>query len=379
MPDSSLRRAQAVTRRKAPPQRRVSKTERWLNLLAFLLDRRYPVSREEILSTVEDYRRDWSRGSDTTRESVRRKFERDKRELRELGVVIAPAQKVGASHTDLDVEAYLLRPRDLYLPYLEVASAPHKRNQVYHLPTITLKPDEFSILRRAAERVLSLGPTPLGPSAASALRKLSFDLSDLPSGDDEVALAHPVGPGFERIFAALRQGLEQRVAVRCRYYAIGRDQEEERVIEPYGLMLSWGHWYCIARARERDALRVFRVERMRAAEPMGGEAARFEVPANFSVQQYLDRAPWELADAPAVTARVRIGFPHSRWTIAEGLGRVIEAVDPEGGTLFEFEVRAPDAFVRWLLPFGSQVEILDPAHLAARLAAERERVRKVYG
>ena len=38
---------------------RPSKTERWLNLLAFLLDRHYPASREEILSQVSDYNDDW--------------------------------------------------------------------------------------------------------------------------------------------------------------------------------------------------------------------------------------------------------------------------------------------------------------------------------
>jgi hypothetical protein len=40
----------------------VTKTERWLNLLAFLLDRHYPVPREEILSQVEDYKDDWVGG-----------------------------------------------------------------------------------------------------------------------------------------------------------------------------------------------------------------------------------------------------------------------------------------------------------------------------
>ncbi len=99
----------------------MTKTERWLNLLAFLLDRRYPVPREEILSQVDDYKDAWLTGDDKQRESVRRKFERDKRELRALGVVIEPLKdKVMADHAGQEVEAYLLRPRDFYLPYLAV-------------------------------------------------------------------------------------------------------------------------------------------------------------------------------------------------------------------------------------------------------------------
>ena len=59
---------------------------RTLNLLAFLLDRHYPASREEILSQVSDYKEDWVGGDAKSRESIRRKFERDKAELKALGL-----------------------------------------------------------------------------------------------------------------------------------------------------------------------------------------------------------------------------------------------------------------------------------------------------
>lgn len=368
-----------MRRRQGAGRRRVGKTERWLNLLAFLLDRRYAVSREQILSEVEDYRSDWVGGTPTAKESVRRKFERDKRDLRALGVVIEPQrQRVAPDHTSAEVEAYLLRPHDLYLPYLELTTARSSARRPYHLPSVSIRPEDLALLRRAAERVVALGPTPLGASAASALRKLSFDLPGIDPGEDDTAVAPPPPPGFERTFDILRTAVEQRIAVRCRYYSIGRDQDEERVVEPYGLMLSWGHWYCIARAPERNAMRVFRVERMRDATPLEGDAARFLVPAEFTVRAWLDRAPWELAEAPEVPVQVRFGFPHSRWVMAEGLGRVLERVDDAGGALLEFAVRSAEPFLRWLLPFGPQAQIVQPADLAARLRQERERVRALY-
>src|SRR5207247_5315671 len=61
--------------------RAMTKTERWLNLIAFLLNHHYPVTREELLSQVADYNDDWNTGDERRRESVRRKFERDKSEL----------------------------------------------------------------------------------------------------------------------------------------------------------------------------------------------------------------------------------------------------------------------------------------------------------
>src|SRR5438067_200780 len=109
----------------------MTKTERWLNLLAFLLDHHYPVTREEILSQVDDYKAEWLKADDKTRESVRRKFERDKKELKALGVVIEPLKdRVMADHAGQEVEAYLLKPRDFYLPYLEVRGRAHRDARV---------------------------------------------------------------------------------------------------------------------------------------------------------------------------------------------------------------------------------------------------------
>ena len=360
-----------------PKPRRASKAERWLDLLAFLLDHQSRVSREEIFRGVGDYRRDWVDGDETAQESVRRKFERDKKELKELGITLQPVGKVYSEQVDQEVDAYCLKPCDFYLPYLEVGGMVRTPHRPYGLPTLSLKPEEFTLLRRAADRVRALKGTALGASASSALRKLSFDLPDLTSGAGDLTLNQPVDQEFGRRFEALKAGVERRLPVACRYYSIQRDADEERVIEPYGLMLSWGHWYCIARAPDKDAIRVFRLSRMRDVQ-LQERARPFTVPDSFSVREYLDRSPWELGDGPAIAVEVRIAFPHSRWVMSEGLGEVLEATDPSGGARLRFEVRATDAFVRWLLPFGPQVEVLTPSSVRDRLADERDRIRALY-
>ncbi len=372
--------------RSRPPVRRsarppVSKTERWLNLLAFLLDHHYAVPREEILSQVDDYKADWLTGDDKKRESVRRKFERDKKELKALGVAIEPVkEKVMAAHAGQEVEAYLLKPRDFYLPYLAVRTAKGARlpPRSYFLNTVTLDAKELPVLRRAAERVAALADTPLGAAARSALRKLSFDLPELRVGEEERGFVQPTTPEAHEHFAVLRRAVDERHAVRCRYYAIGRDAEEERVIEPYGLMLSWGHWYCVGRSRERNAMRVFRLDRMKNVALLEGPKAEFAVPGDFRIGAYLDRAPWELSEEKPVTARVRIAFPQSRWVIGERLGKVVKGVSDDAGTEFEFAVRSPDAFVRWLLPLGRQVEVLSPPAIKRQLEEARDRLRALY-
>jgi len=365
---------------------RPTKTERWLNLLAFLLDRHYPASREEILSQVSDYKEDWVGGDAKSRESIRRKFERDKAELKELGVTLEPLkEKVVAQHSDQEVEAYQLKPRDFYLPYI-VPPLPkgegargRGRERPYFLNEVPLDSNDLPILRRAAERIAALTDTPLGGAARSAIRKLAFDLPELSVGSEERAFTAPAE--VESQFAILRQAVEQRRAVRCHYYSIRRDSEGERVIEPYGLMLSWGHWYCVGRSpspqaeRGHDRPKVFRLDRMKNCVLLDVD---FTVPRDFKIASYLNRAPWELSDDKPVTVRVRINFPQSRWVIGERLGKVVKAVTDDAGSEFEFEVRAVDAFVRWLLPLGKHAEVLSPPSVKKQLDEARAALRALY-
>ena len=97
----------------------ISKVQRWLDLIAFLVGRKLPISVEEIMETLPAYAGDWVEGDETARESVRRKFERDKDELRALGIPIETVPyRVGALMEEL--EGYRILRKDFYLLYLKL-------------------------------------------------------------------------------------------------------------------------------------------------------------------------------------------------------------------------------------------------------------------
>ena len=112
---------------------RISKTQRWLDLIAFLVGRHLPVEAERIMEAVPAYAEKYQEGDETARQTVRRMFERDKDELRDLGI---PIETVPLSlyHGAEEVLAYRLSNRDFYLPYLKIISpdapagkmAPHR-------------------------------------------------------------------------------------------------------------------------------------------------------------------------------------------------------------------------------------------------------------
>jgi len=358
------------------------KAARWLDLLAYLLQHRFPVAREEIFEAVADYR-DALAGADATgKEAVRRKFERDKDELRALGIDIDTVDIGLAPGVEPD-KGYRLRERAFYLPYLEFRSpraaksveSPSKPYQ--SLLRIALTDSDVALLGRATARVAALKDTPLGDAASSARRKLAFDVP-LPMAAVERLLAVPLEGEASKALEVLQHAVAEHTAVTCSYYAIGRDAETERVIEPYGLFFHWGHWYCVARCRLREAMRVFRVDRMRAAKALPGPDARFEVPAGFSVREYVRRAPWELSELPPEEVVVRFNFPESRWVLAQGVGDPVEPLLDDGGAVIAFSVRERGSFLRWLLTFRSGIEVRKPAEYGRQLAALRSRVASLY-
>lgn len=346
-----------------------NKTARWLDLLAFLLQHRYPVTREQIFSSVAGY--------ENANESTRRTFERDKDELRALGIEIKTVT-LPSAEGDEPASGYQLAPRDFYLPYLELSDAPAApKHKPYPLHQVKVSRDDVRRLDLATKRIAESPHATLAGAAASARRKLGFDLP-LSLAAVERVLARPMAPEASAALEVLQRAVAEHVAVRCRYFAIGRDAEEQRVIEPYGLFFSWGRWYCVAHSRERGALRVFRVDRMREASAAIGKDAAFQVPKGFNIREYLGRAPWELSESAPVTVRVRFSFPESRWVMARGTGHPVEPVTEDGGAVIEFAVRDMNPFLRWLLTFGDRATVLAPRETMQALAELRGKVAALY-
>src|SRR5918999_5717347 len=116
------------------------KIQRWIDLLAALLRRRFPVSLEELKREVPGYL------IIVNKTALRRTFERDKDELRAFGI---PIETVTAP--DGETVGYRVQPQHFYLPYLTLRSAtgsrkPKKVDQYGYrtLQTLAFEPDQLS-------------------------------------------------------------------------------------------------------------------------------------------------------------------------------------------------------------------------------------------
>jgi proteasome accessory factor BC len=324
-----------------------AKTERLMNLVMTLLWTGRPLSRHDLRRTVEQYR---LASSD---EAFERMFERDKDELRELGV---PLETVEADALfDGDV-GYRIRSDD------------------YVLPEIEFETDELVVLGLAA-RTWSHGT--LGGAAAQALRKLQAtqpDADETPAGlvEPRLGTSEPTFPEILRAVQELRE-------IRFGYRRADAAEAQQRRVQPWGLSSIRGHWYLTGFDLDRQEQRVFRLSRI------AGEVGRHGPPGAYAVPQ--DARPADIArasvpqePAPVVTVSVARGA-------GAGLRRSAEVLADDGGwdalqvrtlprEVAVTEIAALLDGARAVTPDEIRVEVL--AHLdAVRDAHERADLEEV--
>lgn len=295
--------------------------ERILNLLAFLLTVDRPVTADEIRHTVAGY----GHSSD---EAWRRMFERDKDLLRNLGIPLE------------------LRPTDAW----EVEHGYVIPRDEYALPDPGLTDEERAALWLAAQ-VVRLGGRVSGPDA---LFKLG-GATDVPGGEPLAADLGPEGDLLGEVFAAVAE----RRLLQITYS--GR----RRRTHPYGLVHRRGHWYVVAAEQPEGTVKVFRLDRV-TSPSVGDAEGVFTRPEGFDAAAYIATAPWE-AGPEDLEAVVRFDPSLAWWAERQLVGRSRVARLEDGSLRAHIRVANPDAFVGWVLGFGSDAVVEEPAELVQRL------------
>lgn len=341
-----------------------TKTQRWIDLIACLLERRRPMTVEQIFASVPGYGDAVEAPDGPTADSVRRKFERDKDELRELGIPIDTVEeRVGFG---LEVrEGYRLRPDAFYLPRLAGDRPSAGRGQAARAVAPGDLPLALDALREAAD----IPEFPLAAEARSAFRKLSFDLGDIDDGTPLRRIPPSGAAELGRILALLSDALLRRKRVTFRYHGLARGEATDRDVAPYGLVLERGAWYLVGRDALRDALRMFHVGRMEGPRVNSSAPATpdYDIPADFRLADHRGRGAWELpGGGDTLRARVRFEDPDARWAARNRFGS-LESEEADGSAVRSFEVSLAPPFLGWLLGRRGRARLLQPPELVGQL------------
>lgn len=319
---------------------RVPKAERLVNLIVYLLETPRPRHLQEIRRTIPGY-------DQTSDSAFQRMFERDKEELREMGI---PLER---HPTDAFQEEYGYR-------------IPKER---YYLPDVELEDDELAALWMAASLLRLPDPT----TARTALLKLA---GDLPADDSMSTLSWLTAdlgvsiPALPRAF----QAVAERKRVRFGYRSLSGD-ERLRMVDPYGLVHRRGSWYLVGRDAGDGEVKSFRFDRMieeiRMVNPLS-VGSDFDIPDDFRPEQVVRDPPF-VHGSDSVRARVRFDSA-AAWRVERECPWLDLDIAEDGGAEAVLEVSEVSGFVSWALSFGLGAEVIEPPELRSAVAGHLEQI-----
>ncbi|MDZ7778382.1 MAG: WYL domain-containing protein [Gemmatimonadota bacterium] len=186
---------------------------------------------------------------------------------------------------------------------------------------------------------------------------------EVPYEDGAPTVAAPERePDPEGIREVLLTAARERTPCALSYVKAGARDASTRVVHPYVLAYGEGAWYAVGHCTLEDDIRVFRTDRVLAAELAEG---RFEIPADFDPDRYLDGGRiFHARDEREV--RVWYSARIARW-IRERASSSSDAVEhrEDGSLVVRHRVADPHWAVSHALQYGAEAEILEPADIRA--------------
>ena len=297
------------------------KTERLLNLVICLLATRRPLSAEQIRQAVPGYDRE----SD---EAFQRMFERDKNELREIGIPI----EVHRDPWEEDPGYRIVR-------------------QAYELPEITLEPDEAAVLGLAAQVWQRAS---LAEAAGGALLKLRA--AGVETDEHAVSTLELRVDTRDPAFPALWEAVRDRRAVRFDYRAAGSGEVMTRTLEPWGVVSRRGRWYVVGYDRDRRDTRVFRLSRITGEVKPIGKPGQVSVPEGVDLRALVGRRDEETLPERTAVLRVRSGTCQG----VRQLARTVREGD-DGWDEAELTFADPERLAGWIASLGPDAMVVEPS------------------
>lgn len=316
------------------------KTRRLLALTITLLSTRRYLSREYLREAVEGYR-----GLGDA--AFERTFERDKKELRELGVPVGTGNNSAYFE---DEPGYRIMPAD------------------YELPEVSFSTLETAVLGSAAS--VWRDATAAGHTA-QALAKLRA--AGIDPDTERLAALQPTLSPREEAFAPLFEAVLDRTVVQFGY----RSGAQLRTVEPWRLVDRRGSWYLIGLDRGRGEPRVFKLSRMTRRPTLLGAPHAYLVPPGVDLDALAAQLEPDEPDSTAVLA-IREGCAPSLRRGGELLARQPEGL-PEGYRAWRVRYAASGNFLAELCAAAPEALVWAPDELRTRVVDRLGQVITTHG
>jgi proteasome accessory factor B len=314
------------------------KSERLLNLLITLLVSRTYVTKQRLREVIPDY------AEAASDEAFEKMFERDKEDLRALGI---PIEVGGFDPLFDDEQGYRIK------------------REAFELPEMSLEPDEAAVVGLAARVWQQAG---LASATSAALLKLKAAGVDVDREALDVVQPQMASdePGFDTFW----EGVTTRRQVRFSYRRSDAAKSTVRRLQPWGIVSYRSRWYVVGHDLDRDDTRLFRVSRVVGDVAFDGSPGAFEVPEGVDLREHAaSLAP----RSPERTAVLRVR-PDRAVALRQRATAVTGAAD--GWDRVELTFGRFDAAADDLASYGPDLVVDEPEDLRAAVV---RRLRAVAG
>jgi proteasome accessory factor BC len=311
---------------------------RQLSLVAYLMADRRALTARDVKQNVEGY-------SEMSDEAFARRFYSDRAELLSLGV---PLQSQRDEFTG--EELYTLRSENYFLPELKLTN------------------EELAALQTCL--YLLEGQFAYAEPFRLALQNLTLGRKGFPDAPTEIAERVEVrdpdySPELAGRLSKLETAISKQRTVKFEYWSIARGVQRERTLDPYALLPHEGSWYVVGRDHESDAIRTFKVLRIRKDIKFATRRERdFRLPKDFDVAKERPRPPWQLGEIVG-EARIELSGDTAWWverTYHKPHGTVEDGV-------FVTEYADLSHLAAWILRLDGRAVPLEPDELRRTVAA----------
>jgi proteasome accessory factor B len=280
------------------------------------------LKKSEILTNVQGY--------EGTQEAKERMFERDKDDLRSLGIEI----EVG----DLDI-------------FFEDEPGYRIPQKSYELNVPNLTSRELALLSIASSL---WNDSILAPSAQSGIRKLR-SLGIPATLDFEFRMKYRFD-NPSQLLEEIAKAILQKTEIS---FAYDSSSLKTRHLQPYRIVFWNSFWYLIGMDLDRKAIRLFKISRFLGGVEMSKKKNQFEIPQNFDVSEYLPK------NDISIIHSAKVEIKKDSAILLRERGKLIS--QGEDFDTYEINFEYERIFLREIIWHGSNVRIIEPANLVEQL------------
>lgn len=304
-----------------------------MNLVIALLATRNYLTAEKIRSSVAGY------ADSPSDEAFSRMFERDKNELRDLGIPLETGRVSAFDPT----EGYRIN-RDAYA-----------------LPPVQLTTDEAAAVAVATQLWQSPELATATQSAVLKLRAAGVDVD----ADADVAITStanlPGLRGSEEVLRVLLSAIDSGHAVQFDHRPARSEPFLTRTVEPWGVVTHRGRWYLVGHDRDRDDTRTFRLSRIGSVPVPVGPPGAVHKPAGVNLRALVSRVVSEVPTGEQ--ARIWIADGRATALRRQATQTRPQSFDGRPGEVITVDIGMSDRLAREIAGYGCDALVLEPPAL----------------